>query len=238
MRAFLILLSTLSAHIGLRRNDQMPDKSALNLLDWSKATAQFKKRSNTSQRLVSLHDAQNYGAYAELAIGITDNIGNYSAAEHPKLRFYISENLNWKRRVYDLAGEFRKLKNAEGVRALITRANLDSLRIGVGSEISCMINPDVCWVCNIRTIWLHLAWTKSPSKAEQELAVYRIKPSESEMDYSRWAEEYHPVLGGTLTEVGAEGGRRVKAEGITVPKGNLYLWADAIATYAYDSFHV
>jgi hypothetical protein len=100
-----------------------------------------------------------------------------------------------------------------------------------------MVNPNVCWVCNIRTIWLYLAWTKSTSKAEQELAVYRVKPSESEMDYGRWAEEYHPALGDTLTEVAAEGEIRASALGITVPKGNLFLWADAIATYAYDSYH-
>ena len=192
---------------------------------------------SVSNQLLRLLDDGKVTAFAELAIGSTENAGNYSAAEHRSIRPGIAENPNWRGRVYKLAERFKTLKNADNVRDLITAANINWLQIGVGSEMSCLVNPEVCWVCNVRTIWTHLAWTENPGKAEEQLRLYRASSSESEMAYMRWAEVYHPLLRATLIEVAEEGVNRAKAVGIVVPKGKLFLWADAIASYAYDGYY-
>jgi hypothetical protein len=220
----------------MRRKTDMPNRSALNLLDWGEAAGHFRNRVKVSQELLRLHDDKKVGLYAELAIGSTNAAGNYSAAEHPILRPRIAENLNWQGRIYTLASQFRKLTAADDVPKLISDAKLNYLQIGVGSEMSCMVNPDVCWVCNVRTIWLHLAWTRSPGEAETELKLYREGGSESEMAYLRWVDVFHPLLRETLIEVAAEGRARAKTQGI-MPKGKLFLWADAIASHAYGRYH-
>jgi hypothetical protein len=214
----------------------MPDKSVLNSLDWNEVESHFRNRVKVSGELLRLHDDRKISAFAELAIGSTDNAGNYSAAEHPILRPRIGENLNWRGRVYDLTTKFRALTSANDVPDLITNAKLNYLQIGVGSEISCMVKPDVCWVCNVRTIWLHLAWTKGPGKAEEELRLYREGASDVQMAYMRWADVYHPLLRDTLIEVAAEGKTHAQPQGITA-SDNVFLWADAIASYAYGRYH-
>jgi len=214
----------------------MPDKSVLNALDWGKVEGHFRHRVKVSKELLRLLDDRKITAFAELAIGMTENAGNYSAAEHPSLRPRIAENPNWRERVYSLGTQFRTLTDPDDVRSLITKANLNYLQIGVGSEMSCMVNPNISWVCNVRTIWTHLAWTENPGVAEKHLALYRESSSQSAMDYMSWAEVYHPLLRKTLPEVADEGAKRAKAVGIA-PKGNLFLWADAIASYAYGKYH-
>ena len=78
------------------------------------------------------------------------------------------------------------LAEACDVPTLIKQARLQYLRIGVGSEISCMVNPSVCWVANTRTIWTHLVIKHGydVAKAEAELAAYRDDDATSEMAYA------------------------------------------------------
>jgi hypothetical protein len=67
---------------------------------------------------------------------------------------------------------------------LIKRARLKYLQIGVGSEISCMVNG-VCRVANTRTIWTHLVIKHGydVAKADEELELYREADVTSEMAY-------------------------------------------------------
>lgn len=215
----------------------MPDKSVLNALKWNDIASHFRTRVKASKELLLLHDEGEVRKFAQLAIGITSAIGNYSAGEHPILKIGITtENVGWDERVFRLASEFRKLSDVSQVPGLIADARLKYLQISVGSEISCMVNPTVCWVCNLRTIWLHLAWTDGPGKAGQLLQLYRTGASVSDMAYMRWAEVYHPILRETLIEVASEG--RQLAEQENVPPGDeVFLWADAIASYAYGRYH-
>lgn len=215
----------------------MPDKSVLNALDWARVEAHFRHRVKVSKQLLRLLDDRKISAFAELAIGITENAGNYSASEHPRLKLHIAENYGWQRKVYDLANKVRSLTSADNIPTIIADAKINYLQIGVGSEMSCMVNPDVCWVCNVRTIWLHLACTQSPGKAEEALSLYRMASSDSEMAYVNWAEVYHSQLRETLIEVAEEGANRANAKGIVVPTDKLFLWADAIASYAYGNYH-
>ena len=79
--------------------------------------------------------------------------GNYSAAEHKLGPQILCENPNAHQRVFDLATKFMALTTAGDVPQLIKQAGMRFLQIGVGSEASCMVKPDVCWVANTRTIW-------------------------------------------------------------------------------------
>jgi hypothetical protein len=60
--------------------------------------------------------------------------------------------------------------------------------------------------------------------------------SDSDLAYVNWAEVFHPQLRETLIEFADEGKNCAGAQGIA-PKGKLFLWADAIASHAYGSYH-
>ena len=215
----------------------MPNKSALNNLDWKEVASHFRNRVKTSQELLKLHDDKKSNAFAELAIGASNSAGNYSAAEHPVLMAGIAENRNWEQRVYDLATRFRPLTDAGGVPSVIHAAQIGYLQISVGSELSCMVNPEICWVCNVRTIWTYIAWTRNPQDAEEQLKLFRLGSSYSEMAYINWAEPFHPMLGAPLLEIAAEGRARASRGDLDVVPGYRFLWADAIASYAYGTYH-
>lgn len=175
--------------------------------------------------------------FTDLALGISDNNGNYSAAEHglgPKI---LSFNDNAPQRVFDLAGQFNSLSKAHGVPELIKTARLKYLQIGVGSEISCMVNPEVCWVANTRTIWTHLVVKHGYdiAKADEELKLYREADVSSEMAYQAWT-DIHSKLDVALTHVAKIGLERAKKARVT-PGDVIYIWADAIASYLYGSYH-
>lgn len=214
----------------------MPNNSVLKGLDWNEGASHYRQRAKTGAQLRGFLESRQVRQFAELAIGLSDATGNYSAAEHPKIRASIPMNLNWQGRVFNLATQFVPLNDAGQVPALIEKANLDYLKISVGSEISCMVNPQVCWVCNRRTIWTHLAWTRGFGEAEQLLEAFKQGDSDSEMAYSNWAAAFHPELGGSLREIAEEGGKLSLAASIP-PGGLTFLWADAIASQAYDNYH-
>ena len=175
--------------------------------------------------------------FADLALGISDEAGNYSAVEHGLGPKVLSTNLNASQQVFKLASSFQSLKNARAVPELIRKANMKNLQIGVGSEISCLINPRVCWVANTRTIWTHLAIKHADNiaKAEEELKLYREADPSSEMAYQMWS-AIHSELDVALTRIAELGAQRARAAGVA-PGDVIYLWADAIAAYLYDVHH-
>ena len=83
--------------------------------------------------------------------------------------------INAEQRVFDLASELLSLAKARDMPRIVKRAALRFLGIGVGSEASCMLNPEVCWVANTRTVWAHLLVKHNDdvSKADEELRLYR-----------------------------------------------------------------
>jgi hypothetical protein len=107
-------------------------------------------------RLLALHKDNQASSFAQLLLGISDPTGNYSAHEHGIGPRVLADNLNSEKRIFSLGTEFLALQKARIVPALIRQAHLTNLGIGVGSEASCMLNPEVCWVANTRTLWAHL----------------------------------------------------------------------------------
>lgn len=210
--------------------------SILQELDWAEIKAHYRDRVNEAKNLRELYENKNVSVFADLALGMTAPAGNYSASEHglgPKI---LGSNLNAKGRIYGLAGKFILLKDASTVPKLIREENLKYLRIGVGSELSCMMNPAVCWVCNKRTIWLYLAQTQGLRKANEALQLFNEHDDNSSMAYESWQDAYHPELGPELKRVAEDGANAASNRGV-VPGDVPYLWADAIASYAFDFYH-
>lgn len=209
----------------------------LDTLDWSAVRGQYDLRLKASNDLARLYASKAANKFAELALGISDPDGNYSAAEHGLGPRILDANWNSEQRVFDLAGSFASLTDARIVPELIRRAHLKYLQIGVGSEISAMINPKMCWVANTRTIFTHLLIKHGDNvgKANEELRLYRDSDASSEMTYELWS-YIHAELDVALTRIaklGNEQSRKAKIE----PGGSTYLWADAIASYLYDEYH-
>ncbi len=172
-----------------------------------------------------------------MVLGVSNAAGNYSAEEHALGPKILTENVNAERRVGDLAEKFVALKTAREVPRLIRGAQLRYLQIGVGSEASCMLNPEVCWVANTRTIWTHLVIKQADDfdKANEELKLYRNADVTSEMAYQMWA-HIHQELAASMTRIAEEGERLAKRAKVS-PGEIKYLWADAIANALYDDHH-
>ena len=211
--------------------------SALNRLDWNAVRTQYDNRVRTHRKLLSLHRSSNVSQFADLLLGISDPTGNYSADEHKLGPQIIAGNSNAKEQVAALARRFIGLTNARTVPELIRSASIRYLKIGVGSEASCMVNPKVCWVANTRTIWTHLVIKHADNfaRADEELRLYRSQDDTSEMAYKIWA-EVHRELAASMTRIAEEGERLARAASVS-PGPITYIWADAIANALYASYY-
>ncbi len=211
--------------------------SALDTITWPNVRSHYDERVRIHGELLALREKGNLRQFANLLLGVSNAAGNYSAKEHALGPKILAENVNAERRVGDLADKFIALKAAREVPRLIRSAQLRYLQIGVGSEASCMLNPEICWVANTRTIWNHLVIKHADDfdKANDELKLYRHADVTSEIAYQMWA-HIHQELAASMTRIAEEGetlARRAKVE----PGAIKYLWADAIASELYDDHH-
>ena len=211
--------------------------SALDNLNWSSIRVHYDERVDIHDQLLDLHRGGNIRQFARLALGISNVAGNYSADEHKLGPQVLSGNLNPEKRVFDLGGRFIQLTTARTVSQLIRDAGLRYLQIGVGSEMSCMVNPNVCWVANTRTIWTHLVIKHADDfdKANEELRLYRDADTSSEMAYQIWT-HIHRELATSMTRIADEGVRLARSARVT-PGPIKYIWADAIANRMYADYH-
>jgi hypothetical protein len=208
--------------------------SALDSLDWFEVRQHYDERVLAHREALTLHRKRRIVEFCDLILGISDTTGNYSAAEHGLGPKVLAMNLNAPQRVFDLAGQFLPLLQAHMVPPIIRQANLQYLRIRVGSEISCLMNPEHCWVANVRTIWAHLVIKHADNfkKADEELQFYRDADVGSEMDYQMW-EAIHAELAASMTRI-AEEGRHLAMKARITPGPVTYIWADAIANRLYE----
>jgi hypothetical protein len=211
--------------------------SALDTLDWRAVRAHYNQRVDIHRKLLGLYEDDKVTPFARLLLGISNNAGNYSAAEHglgPQILAMNGESAA--RRVFDLAGHFISLKTARDVPQIIKDARIHFLQIGVGSEASCMMNPSVCWVVNTRTIWTHLVIKHADNvgTAKEALKLYRGSDATSEMAYQIWA-AMHRELATSMTRI-AEEGERLSKKASVEPGVIRYLWADAIATASETAY--
>lgn len=211
----------------------------LDELDWADVRHHYNRRVNVSNKLKRLLTQGSAAQFAKFAVGLDDDNSNYSAAEHhlgPKI-LHPEYNSNAEERVFELGKKFSTLDDARTVPDLIARARLSYLKIGVGSEISCMVNPTVCWVANTRTIWTHLVIKHNDNvqKADGELKLYREADVTSEMAYRMWT-AIHAELRVAMTRI-AENGQAKTQNKCVEPGSDIYIWADAIASALYGKYH-
>ena len=212
--------------------------NVINLVD---VKSHYDLRVKTHYRLLQMHNDGLVDDFASLALGEgkgeDDASGNYSAREHSLGSRILQSNRNAAQRVFDLASELLACKSPMEVTILIRRANLISLKVGVGSEISCMMQPSLCWVTNVRTVWAHLVvkYGGNRGKADEALLLYRQSDTESEMAYRMW-EAIHDEMGQDMERIFVIGKQLSAAGG--VESGDLrFLWADAVANGLYDAYH-
>lgn len=210
-------------------------------LDWPEVLDHYERRVKIHRKILSLFDRPSPLGFAELLLGISDRRGNYSAAEHNLGPMILASNGRGAEeaanRVHDLAGEFLAVKSPHDVPRLIQNAGLQYLKIGVGSEASCMMNPQRCWVANTRTVWTHLLIKHDDdiNKANEALKYYRDDDPVSEMSYAIW-EAIHRELDTAMTRI-AERAEKASNSHAVRPGPIKYLWADAVADALYGVHH-
>ncbi|MBN1850683.1 MAG: hypothetical protein JW932_19085 [Deltaproteobacteria bacterium] len=170
--------------------------------------------------------------YVNLALGIEDPKGNYSADEYKLGPQILSESTP--SAVFRLAQELFSCHSVTQIPKIIYDSNITYLKISVGSEMATMLRPDYFWVGNVRTIWASLLikhkWNYD--KADKELELYRDNDILSEMAYPKWRDIYLS-LEPNLDKLIAIGNRYASKVGVKAGKMK-YLWADAIANALYE----
>ena len=214
----------------------MPAKSILDVLNWADALEHYHSRMKVHRKLRTLHGDKQISKFARLLLGISDEQGNYSASDHDLGPLILSQNPNAEKRLFDVADKFYAVQHASAVPSIIQMAALKYFKIGVGSEASCMLNPQVCWIANTRSIWTHLVFKHEGNfgSANEELKYYRDQDETSEMAYKKWA-DIHRIMRASLTEI-IEQGNLLAKKALVEPGKVKYLWADAIANALYAHY--
>lgn len=75
-------------------------------LDWQEIKRHYEKRIIVSRKLITLANASDEDKFFELAVGISDPFGNFSADEHKLGPSIQAHNLNYAKQVHSLANSF------------------------------------------------------------------------------------------------------------------------------------
>ena len=203
----------------------------LSHLDMNEAYTHYKKRAALHKELNRTLYQSDPATFVNLALGISDPAGNYSASEYHSGPSVVQAN--GIPSVLELAKKLNVCQLPAKIPEIIANSRLKHLQISIGSEMSMMLQPKKFWTANVRTVWasLLIKYGDNYSEAEEELKLYRNSSGDSAMDYSAWA-AMHPTLEiplSRLYHLGVEEATRQN-----VKHGNrIYLWADAIADMLY-----
>lgn len=193
--------------------------------DLQRACEYYEKREIAQSKLLDLFRNEEIVRYVELALGMTDHAGNYSASSIPDAANKILMNCgDDHRRIFDLAKVLYDCPNANELPKVIEEEGVKHLKTAIGSEMAMMLRPKSFWVGNTRTLFAHLLLTlDSPSAAREEWRV-----SKNSMNSQRWAVMY-PLIGESMLQLNKIAIDVAKGKGDT--RGRiLYLWADAVAS--------
>jgi hypothetical protein len=204
----------------------------LDNLDFSAIRDHYNTREETHVRLLQLFTDRNINDYLQLALGVSDATGNYSAAEYNLGPLILSNNTT--NSIFGLAQDLFSCEKITHVPNIIHARNLNYLKISVGSEIGTMLRPDEIWIGNRRTIWSHLIIKHNWNSriANEELELYRDDDRNAEMNYRVWRDIYLS-LDASLEELLLNANEEARIQNIQ-PGRRKYLWADAIASELYD----
>ena len=181
-----------------------------------------------------LFDEGEVDKYVELALGIENNDGNYSASLHG-LGHKILDSSS-RDSVFACATAIDGCEHAEQLPKEIRHQGLRWLAISVGSEMATMLQPQTRWIANVRTIWWHLLLKHKGRLRDVnfELKAYRNADPGSEMHYQLW-EYIYLALEESMLKLNDIATKTAKSQG--VPSGRFpFLWADATAAHLFGKF--
>lgn len=204
-------------------------------LDWDGIVDHYYERLHIHETLLSYFRSGDLTKFPDLLVGISDVHGNYSARDHDLGPRILRENVNSRKRLYEISAKFLELDDARTVPEIIRAAGMKYFQIGVGSEASCMLNPTICWITNTRTVWAHLVLKHggSVSRANAELALYRDGEEDSMMAYRNWR-AIHRGMEESLNELDRVSKEYLESDEAE-DEGINYLWTDAISSALYDA---
>ena len=207
-------------------------KDYLKVLNYNDIYSHYNARVVISSTLQDLLRSGDKAKYSELALGISDPYGNYSASQHglgEKILSVTSEN-----KIFELAGNLNLAKTDKDVSKIIYEANIPNLKVSVGTEMAMLLQPDIHWLANTRSIWAYLLEKNNKINiANEALRLYLKGSEDSKMNYKIWS-EIHGLMKQPLLDIAKQGKGYISA-GMIV---NLheFIWADAIANALYDNF--
>ena len=203
-------------------------------LDMYDVREHYDARFECHQRLSALLRNGKADAYVDLALGISEPIGNYSSAEHGLGPQILATNQPV--RAIQLAQSFLAETDPKRMVVTIYDAGIKYLKVSVGSEMAMLLKPDIFWVANVRTVWTHLLFKHGYDlgRANEELKLYRSQELTSEMEYRVWKEIYG-LMKHSVTKVCDEG-NAIAAQQRAEPGPLPNLWFDAIANSLYEQF--
>jgi hypothetical protein len=207
-------------------------------LDITNIKKHYDERFICHQRLLYFLNNNKTEEYLNLALGVSESCGNYSASEHHLGDPILANNSH--QSIINLACSFLNEDDPRKMLRSIRNANLNYLKISVGSEIAMMLKPDTFWVGNVRTIWTHLLCKHNYNLAlaNEELALYRNQDSDGQMYYKIWMEVYGLMNRNNNSSIDLV---CEKTNEIALSKnveiGKLkFMWFDAIASSLYERF--
>jgi hypothetical protein len=198
-------------------------RADLDHVHMNKIREHYDARVGISERLRQLHHRQEFGAFAQLSLGISsEGQGNYSARDHslgPQILSRVPA-----KDIHRLAGDLFGAKSAREMLKIVYDRKIPYLKVSVGSEIAMMMNPQAFWVANTRSVWacLLVKHDFNYRTANEELSLYRDDEEVSEMHYRKWR-DICLVMKEYLIELGK------------IEVGKIRnIWHDAIANALYE----
>lgn len=197
---------------------------ALNEADWAWIGTHFARRLKTHHTLKQYHRDGDAARFAELALGVSDPEGNQSASDFG-LGKAILENKNAVRRLFELGDKMLALSRPAELPPLLAQTGLEGLKIGVGSEIACMLRPSLCWVANTKSLWSYLV----DDCQGNERQATQLMGSYNEVGVAT----IYPHMEASMVRVSEwQPDRNVSS--LAGVRGYRFLWADAICTRAFE----
>ena len=202
-------------------------------IDYKAVVSLYNTRHGVHQRLLSLFQQGSVDEYVQLALGIRQPDGNYSASDHGLGKRILEQSPPL--RVFQLAEKLFRCHTPDDAPRIIYGESIPYLKISVGSEMGGLLKPDVFWVTNVRTIWAHLVMKHSDVRlANEELTYYRTGDLPSELEYQLWR-DVHPSVGESMRQLARVSGKIASRQGCQ-PDSFDFLWSDAVADQAYAKY--
>jgi hypothetical protein len=136
----------------------------------------------------------------------------------------MAENPDAAKLIMSLARKLASLKSGSELSEAVNRAAITNLGIAVGSELGCLMNPEICWITNRRTVWVYYLLRNRSYKSANEATTLS-----AEHGWSAFHDDIQQVLL-SLANAGSQLARAANVE----PGKLVYLWGDAVANEMYE----